>query len=97
MTLCSSSEKDAGTSTVNTPLSLLGLLGKWVGCIPSNSVGSMKLSGPNGTSSDSAKFKLKYPNERVNVPSVLLYQPSKKGATGSPLGGRGASGNRCTC
>jgi hypothetical protein len=38
------------------------------------------------------EFKLKKPNDSEYVPSSFAYQPSRKGATGSPVGGTGASG-----
>jgi hypothetical protein len=38
------------------------------------------------------EFKLKKPNDSEYVPSSFAYQPSRKGATGSPVGGTGESG-----
>ena len=38
------------------------------------------------------EFKLKKPNESEYVPSSFAYQPSMKGATGSPVAGTGESG-----
>src|SRR5579862_3670285 len=54
----------------------------------------MKLFGPAGTSTTSCALRLKYPNDRLNVPSALRYQPSKAGVTVCPDALSGASG-RC--
>src|SRR5262245_33241766 len=46
-------------------------------------------------SGSSLKLRLKYPNERLYVPSEFLYHPSKEGETLWPLScGIGGS---CTC
>ena len=39
-------------------------------------------------------LRLKYPKEKVYVPSSLAHHPSKNGAIGSPVFGTGANGMR---
>src|SRR5439155_3724856 len=47
--------------------------------------GSTTLSAPAGTASSSSQLRLKYPNTRSKLPSLLRIHPSKYGTTSWPL------------